>query len=283
MIAEALKYLTDLTARSLEPIPLPGNAHIKRVAIGGQVHSFDLEPEPRDHRAGSLDDLIRLANRFDAEPAPGDDESPPAASGAGMPAVWHTTTATDGDSYLPVVWYDPESVVLVIDDEGHRIERATLKLEPSDVFTLLRKIRAEKPWYEQKPFVRLLRIDLAGTLDPVVLLEKVRKLRWENSSATTGAVGRQAESLGREINNRVDSAEPIPEEVVLQVPVYRTPGETRRWPLRCTVDADPALGRLQLLPLPDEIERVLALATEDIGARLREGLNDSIPCYLGRP
>lgn len=263
MIADALKYLRDLAAESMEPRPLsiPGSDREKRYVINGSVHQFPFDPAPRDHKPGSLDDLIRLANRFDNEATPDGED----------------------DAFLPVVWYDAEEVVLVIDDQDHRIERATLSLEYSDVFLTLMKLRADRTWFEQKPFVRLLRIDLAGTLEPVALLDRVRKLRWENTQATHGTVTRNSESLGREINSRVDAADPIPEEVVLMVPVYKTVGETDRLPLRCTVDTDPALGRLQLLPLPDEIERVLSLATADIGARLSRGLNDSIPCYLGKP
>lgn len=260
MIAEALQFLADLKSKSLAPQELPGDARISRRVIDGTVHEWFVRPEPREHEPACLADLIRLAVRFAAD-----------------------DTGSDGNPYVPVVWYDELGVVLVMDDAGHRIETATLTLAESDVFARLAELRRTREWFEQKAFVRLLRVELAGTLEPVALLERVRKLRWENGVTTSGHVTRQQESLGREIQAKVSAEGELPEEVTLLVPVYKTPGEMGRQPLRCTVDADPALGRLQLLPLPDEIERVRALAVASIGKRLAEGLPETVPCYHGRP
>lgn len=257
MIADALKYLAELVSRGNAPVrmdvPDPRNAYF---AMGGEWFDINLPYPPRDHRPGSLDDLIALAGRF----AEGD-----AAVG------------------MPIAWYGPDRVVLVVDDDFHRIERATLGLDRSDAFRALAALRDERPWFEPKPFVRLLRVGLAGTLAPGELLERVRSVRFENGAVTTAENARTRESLGREIRSKVDASGEIPEEVTLSVPVYRTPGEAERYPCRCAVEVDPAMGRFQLLPLPDEIERVVGLAVASIGARLRAGLPESVPCYLGSP
>lgn len=257
MIADALKYLIELGEKAQAPIKLdvPDPRQVY-YAIGGESAEYDLPEPPRDHRPGTLEDLISLANRF----------------------------AEDVDEACrPVAWYGPEAVVLVLDDDGHRVERATLTLHHSDAFMRLVALRAGGPWFEPKPFVRLLRVDLAGTLDPGVLLERVRRVKFDNGQVTTSETTRTRESLGREIVSNVVAAGEIPEEVTLSVPVYRTPGEAERYPFRCAVEVDPAMGRLQLLPLPDEVERVTALAVASIGARLRAGLAASVPCYMGSP
>jgi hypothetical protein len=256
MIAEALKYLTGLATIAAAPVKIEDgdNRRIRHV-INGEVIERDLPAPPRAHSVGCLADLIELANRFHAE-----------------------------ESRLPVVWFDAAAVVLVIDDDGHRLEHATMKLEVSDAFAKLTELRTSKTWHEQKDFVRLLRIDLAGTLEQTVLLERVRKLKFENGVITSSEVGRQKESLGREITSRVEAGQgELPEEVLLSVPIYKTLGETERHPVRCSVEVDPPMGRLRLMPLPDEIERVRYMAIGSIEDRLEEGLKEGLPAYYGRP
>jgi hypothetical protein len=259
MLAEALDRLTALARAAANPIKLdvkdPSKAYY---ALNGQPLDITLPVPPRDHRAASLDDLIALANRF-----------------------------AEIEFYEPAVWFDACKVVLVIDDDtadnaAHRFERATLDLEPSDVWARLVALRQTRAHHDHKAFIRLLRIDLAGTLDPVTLLNVVRRVKFEAGQITTSEKGKQRESMGRDIVSAVVTELEIPEQVTLSVPVYKTSGETDRWPLRCTVEVEPAEGTFRLLPLPDEIERVRDMATESIRARLGDGLK-GVPCYFGKP
>jgi hypothetical protein len=262
MIAEGIKALVDLATRAGSPQKIEsGNPRASAYVIAGEVHMVDIEPPPRDHKAGTLGDLIALANRF----------------------------AETGD-LEPVVWYDAEAVVLVIDDEvggenGNRIEKATLPLATSDVFARLVKLRADPAaaWMNQKDFIRLLRIELAGTLADGVLLNPTRKIVWSTSDTSTGTVKRGAESMGREINSRATTdGGDLPDEVKLNVPVYKTPGERERYPMNCSVEIDPGDNELQLMPLPDEIERVRQLALASIAERLASELK-GVPAYQGKP
>lgn len=266
MLAEAMKFLTELAAKAQAPVQvaIPDWRAIW-YAAGGQHSSIPLPVQPRDHNPATLDDLIALATRF-----VGDSDGPLHVGDLDEPST-------------PVVWYGEDAVVLVIDDAGYRVETATLHMQYSDAFARLMSLRAERTWFEPKPFVRLLRVDLAGTLAPGELLERVRSIRFEAGSVTTTESARTRESLGREIRSKVDAAGEIPEEVTLSVPVFKNPGETDRYPCRCAVEVDPAMGRLQLLPLPDEIERTARLAVTSIGGRLRAGLPESVPCYRGTP
>lgn len=253
MIAEAMKLFAELIRQS-EPVPILDKDPKRTVfLVAGAPLEIGHDPAERSHHVACLGDVIALANRFAQE------------------------------GHKPAVWYLEDDVCLVIDDDGHRNSTVRFNLVGSDVFVLLKRLYVNKPWHDQKQFVRLLRVELAGTLLPGELLDRVRRLRFENGVVTTGHVTRKDESLGREIRSKVDADGEIPEEVTLQVPVYKAIGERERYPLRCAVEVDPAMGKLQILPLPDEIERVQHLAMASLAARLAEGLDEGIPAYYGRP
>jgi hypothetical protein len=262
MISEALAFIAGLATKAEHPVKLESSPRTLRYAIGGTISEHDKAPEPRRHVVDTLEQIISLANRFrDEAAAEGDD--------------------TD---LSPVVWYDAEQVVLVIDDAGHRLETARLTLATSDVFYRLNSLDEDRQTFNHKQFMRLLRVDLAGTLAPSVLLEKLKNLRIENGQVASSRIGRADESMGRTINAKVASeAGEIPEVVTLGVPVYSTPGETERLGISCAVEIDPGMGTFELIPLPDEIERVRQIAVESIGERLKAGLHDGIPCYQGKP
>jgi hypothetical protein len=249
MIKEALEYLTSQAILATETEELPGTLRKIRRLVNGEVMEWEVPVEPRDHFPATLDEVIALATRFAAD--------------------------------KPVVWYDHEQVVLVIDDAGHRIERATLNLEISDTFGVVQMLRKEKPWFAQPDFVRLLRVDLAGTLDPAVLLNRVRKLVI--GQKTTTEVNRRGESFGHEINALAGKDTDPPDEVDLCLPVFKTPGEQTPVYVACTVDVEVAQPKpFRLVPKPDEVERVLQVAVGSIGERLRAGLPEGVSCYHGR-
>lgn len=254
MFSDALKYLADLATKAAAPqLVNTGDPRKVGYVAGGSLVVTETKPLPREHEVSSLEDLAALANRF---------------SDAGA---------------QPAVWYSEGRVVLVIDDDGHRLETVTLALAESDRFKALRQLAESKAWFDQKDFVRLLRITLAGTLDPVVLLEKVRKVRFENGVTTTSEKRSQRESLGREITSQATTdGGDLPDEVTLSVPVYKTAGERRSYGLVCSVEVDPGMGKFRLLPLPDEIERVEQLAVGSIAERLMESLT-AAPAYYGEP
>lgn len=258
MIDAALKYIADLATKAASPQKVEsGNPRAITYAVNGDLCRLDLLPSPRKHTVGQITDLIELANRFGSM----EDPTP-----------------------RPVVWYDESAVVLVIDDDGHRLETVTFPLVTSDVFDRLRAIARGKEKFEQKAFVRLLRIDLAGTLDPVMLLEKVRRVKFENGVQTVGSVAKQRESFGRSITSEVSTdGGDLPDEVTLSVPVYKTMGQREAYPLRCSVEVDPGEGTFRLLPLPDELERVGHVAVSSIARDLSEGLDSSVPAYYGKP
>ena len=253
MLKEALEYLSGLATKAAAPQEIEtDDPRFARYLTGsGSVIKVELDPLPRDHRIGQLSDLISLARE--------------------------SAAAVD----TCVVWYDENAVVLIMDDGEHRCQKAAMILAESDVFSIVRKLGVAN--YDHKSFIRLLRVHLAGALNPGSLLEIVRRIRFENGSVTNASVQKNRESLGREITSAVSAESEIPDVVTLAVPVYKTLGEADPYPVRCTVEVDPIEGRFRLTPFPDEIERVQQLAVGSIAERLAEALPESVPAYYGRP
>lgn len=262
MIAEAIEKVQELTKAAVAPVVIDtGDETRVAYVIGGKVEQFDRAVSARDHELHTLGEIVRMANRVTPEDG--------AEDGHGIPIP------------IPSVWYCDDQVRLLFDDSD-RDEAATFELTPSATFDRVCKLRGLE-WLEQKAFVRLLRIELAGTLEPVHLLEKVRRVKFEAGSTTTGEVRRDRESIGREITQRAESSEgEIPEEVTLQVPIYSNPGERMPRPIRCAVEVDAGRGAFRLVPLPDEIDRAQALAVDSIADRLHGELKTPL-IYHGRP
>lgn len=260
MLREAFEYIVGLGKQSAAPIKLEiqDPRSVAYLMPNGNVEKIARPEAPRNHQVDSLADILLLAETM-------------TPSGAGQ-----------GDA---VVWYDADQVVLVFDDDGHRVETATLELEGSDLFKTVVGLAGgtNAKTFDHKAFIRLLRLDLAGALDPSELLDIVRRVKFESGQVVSSNVQRGRESMGREVLSAVSAESEIPDAVTLRVTVYRTVGETESYPLRCTVEVDSMAGRFALIPFPDEIQRVQQLAVDSIAARLADGLPDGVRAYHGRP
>lgn len=258
MDGPGIDLIRILAVSSAAPVVIREASNDRQVNVshGGIVTSLDIPAKPRQHAPETLADVIALANRF--------------------------FDANEG--VVPVVWYNKDAVVLVIDDAGHRIERATLKLEFSDRWMKLRaiaKLGRASAWYDQKEFYDLLRIDLAGT-GTESLIREIKSLKWSNQSMEVA--GRSKASKASEfVVKKEGDEEDLMEQIVLNVPVFKTAGERDKYRVSCTVDADLEKKRLQILPFPDEIEGVEQAAMASIAARLEQSLNDSVRFHAGTP
>ena len=65
------------------------------------------------------------------------------------------------DEVLSAVYVTEATVVCVLDDDLHRVERFSFHLVASDIW---KTVGSMGQWKDQKAFVRLLKIDLAGAL-----------------------------------------------------------------------------------------------------------------------
>jgi hypothetical protein len=251
MISEAIDRIVALSEPETELVYEDTQTRVYR--RGAETFAVAIPSAPRGHSAWHLDTIIDFANRFAGEPS--------------------------------AVFYGPGSVVAVLRD-GEDDMRSVVRfmLDHSAEFVALTKLARSPEWLEQKAFIRLLRITLAGSLAPSELLNKVRKIKFESGSVVTGKITRQDESLGRSLSAAASSDEgDLPEDVILEVPVYKNPGEATSYPVQCAVEIDPMQGKFQLVPFPGALEMAIELAMASIKKRLVAGLHEGIPVYHGAP
>lgn len=258
MIKEVVEHLLGVGAKTAAPVTLHETATDKTIFVGGEITELSKGIDPRRHQVDSLRELMSFVDDFIGR----------------------------HDDPSVVVWYDADQIVVVLDDDGHRVDRLCLALDPSDSWVVISNLFKSRPSFDLKGFVRLLRIDLAACLDPAVLLNRVRKVRFENGQTVSADLQRNRESMGREITAAVSADSELPEEVVLTVnplkPGIMPAARDTPYGIRCAVEIDPSMGTFKLTPLPDEVERVSVLVLADIEAELEAGL-PGVRRYRGRP
>ena len=244
-LKEALELIQE-TAQQAQAAQLIDIADVRMAhyQIGSEVKDFEIPPMPRDHAVNSLQDMIAYV----------------------------------AENKSAVVWHGTDGVIAILDDLDRR-DRVTFALAFSQRMETLRKLAKEKPTFDQTKFIRLLRIDLG--LDNTAVVAKFRKLDWENGDKARGDVKHGDARLSREVIAKVEGIDQLPEEIRVPVPVYRQAGEREEYEVLCAVEIDARNQTFQLLPLPDEIERVIDLHQADIRSRLDADL--TCPVYYGRP
>ena len=257
MLDAALKYLVTLAQQATIPKPIDiGDPSMIGHLVGDEIKAFPVA-NPREHIVKSVDEIVSLAKRFNEE---------------------------IGEHVVSSVWFSESKVTLLIDDDGKRANTVDFHLETSDVFTKLIALSKHTQPVDQKEFIRLLRVDLAGTLEPVALLEKVRTIKFSTTQDVASVKKAQSESLGKEIRSKVETdAGALPEEITLMAPVFKSFGMRRPVPIRCAVEVFPTDGTFRLKPLPDEIEKAQQEAVRRIAERLVTELPESVPAYYGTP
>lgn len=228
---------------------------------GGQITEHVTEPPTRNHMAGDL-----------------------SAVAGWVVATWPNEK---GEEYniaeLPVVWFSRNAVTLFLDDSNRR-NRITLKLSLHPQLKDLQTLEHSQTWHDQKSFVRLLRVKLAGCLQPENnALETFRRIRFKKVDEGSIAILHTKSSIGRQIEAEIAGASIIPEELLLMVPVFEGPLSEHSFPIRCAVETDPAKEAFQLIPFPGEIEKAICAAEKKIGRLLRGDMGEEIPIYYGTP
>ena len=131
-------------------------------------------------------------------------------------------------------------------------------------------------------------------MDNVAVVSQFRKLDWTQANQGVGDVQHGNTRLGKEIAAKVLGAADLPDELKISLPVYQQSGERDEYVIRCAVEIDTMNQVFQLLPMPDEIERVLDLAQASIHDRLLTALQpktvgnavtevEPVPVYYGTP
>lgn len=259
MLKEAIDRIRELAVKAHELRELPSDGpYLKRfLQHDGSIRELEMRPSPRDHRCLAVDSLVAIAARFAVD----DDRFP---------------------GLFPVCWLHEDAVELVLDDEGHRVHVVTYELVESDEFRRLVELETERSWLSQKDFLRLLRVDL-GRAGASTLVPAVRRVVWSNASTAT--IGRQTESMGREIAAKIGAdGRDLPEDLVLTPNVYATAELVDvRVDVPCWLEIDPLEQRFRIAPFPGECERARLKVLKELATRLTAALPKTVPLYWGKP
>ena len=254
MFRQALELIQETAQRAQEATLIPelsGDGRTAFVQQGEEIKQFAIPPKPRDHQVHSLVDLILYARRQEVK--------------------------------APVVWHGCQGVVLVIDDADRR-DHVSFPLTASKRLLTLQKLADDKPAFDQAKFIRLLRVDLG--MDNLKVVAQFRKLDFAFGNEGSGEVRHGSDRLGKTITAKVAGVDELPDELDLPVPVYQQTGERQEYIVRCAIEIDTVNQKFQLVPLPDELERVSDLAQASIHDRLTAALGaidgqPAIPVYYG--
>lgn len=250
VIKEALQFLSERVAthHSAKVLSVPGDGRKVYIDQGGQLTTIDVAPALRKHTVQSVADLIEAAKRWNAK---------------------------------PTIWVSDNAIVLVTDDEDRR-DVVTMPLTKSAGFLRLEALE-KNPTLDQLGMLRTLRIDLKGTAGRADLLTVIRSLKWRQSASGHVDVQQGKESLGKVIENEVTGAGAIPEEVMVSVPVYSNPGESKKsYPVACDLEVIASEQVFRFRPVADELRNTLTLAQGEIVGYLGTALPD-VAVFFGTP
>ena len=225
MIREALQWLAELKAASIQPTTLLQRQD--RVILwthDGVLHDHQLPDVPRNHTVHTIDDFVRACRR------------------------WRTEDS--------VIFHGENAAVFVLDDADCRA-KLTLPLPWSDLFLRVLELRQAQP-LDQRDFLRTLRHDLAGACSPA-LVAAIQKIEVVSSGNQRTEINPGRERGTMEFAADLASSGEIPELVTLSVPVYSIQGLDSPCPIRCSLDytLPPRPVQFVLRPRPDETMRAV--------------------------
>lgn len=246
MLLEGLQYLSQLAQGAMKAdrrvalLPAPGSPRGNYYLIDseGKATAKAAEPPPRNHQLLSVETIGTF--------------------------VAHAFDELGPDTPVIAVYYSPDGVVVVLDHEGHRLERAVLTLEKTAIWELLTKWNedGESPHYSQQQMVNLLRLTLGEALDEGVLASAVRAIKaleWSSSSTGRSTVETGRQTYGADIEQAVKSKSgEIPEEIRLNTLLYRDAALNIRQSLRVVIEPNVMTKTFTLAVYPEEVHQAEA-------------------------
>lgn len=260
MLTEALQQLATQAVKAASPKVLTPEAepkhHYAIVDPATGIKWFDAAPKPRGHASLSLEPIVVFATREDA--------------------------------VKPEIWYSRSGVTVFTKGEERRDQVALeLKFSPQ-LETLAAWYRSRTP-LSQQVLVSTLRTTFARCLGRAGdFLNIIRKVTFVNNAAGTGTIQHGKASIGRQIEQEVGGAAPIPENITFEVPVWDAHFR-RIEPIDCAIEIDAANATFSIIPLPQSIEDAIANAEAALGDALvgllqrDDGGGAKVPIYYGRP
>ncbi|MEN6333518.1 MAG: hypothetical protein ABFE01_04605 [Phycisphaerales bacterium] len=209
-----------------------------------------IPPKSRSHQLGNLIDLISLVKRF---------------AGVGQPDP-HAEQKIS-------VWHSHDAVTAILDDgdEDRRLHRATMPLRISRPFAILQNWQMNRPSLSQKEVIRALRVEFSGCADADDIAV-FRSLKFTENRDGESKIEHSKETFGKKVHAEVSVVKAIPEEIILNVPVYDNPWLNQPVPIRCAVEIDTLEGVFWIIPLADSMTAAIQDRQDEIRLKLQNSL-----------
>lgn len=274
-MAEALRFTAELGEQAsgaegklaIVPIPNDPGRGFFLVKPNGDYEYEEFNPEPRNHALGTTDQVADYVGRILSYP----------------------------QGRNPSVWYDNRCVVVLDDDSttSRRLDRATVKLTLTPQFKKLVEIcgnistGAVPVAMRQREFIKLFQRDLRDCLpadQSTALIKALRAIDFESTTNVGSNIGRGKESMGMSIKEEIkSSAGPIPEEIMLSVPVYTDSSVHTVNQVRCLIEIDTKQMTFTLEAFAGDIDNAVSNAVAAVGNVLGSLLKDTVPIFCGCP
>jgi len=250
MLKEAINRLAELACEGKMIAIVPGIDDPRKVYVdeGGQLKHVEIPPPLRNHTVGTLQDLIEYASRL-------------------------------GDDAAPVIWHYGNKVCLVIDDRDRR-DVVTFPLTTSAEFDAIQT--SPHDTLNQPQLIRLLRFKLGAD---AALIDKFRRLDWSHSTEGRAEVRHGKESLGKEITAKVEGVDELPDEIVVEIPLYEQQGEREEYEIHLGIEIDTVNQQFRVAAMPGQLRSAIDSHQDTIHSRLVRDLHTKkdIPIYYGSP
>lgn len=253
MLAEFFKALTEHARKGIEPSRCVVSDTDDRVLVthaNGDHEWVEILPPAHNAKALTLDDFCAIAS--------------------------DNTRSPD-----PEVWVTFKGAVL-INDKRTRRGYTTLALRTTERWAELENLENGGGMLAQKEAIQLLR-RMFDFGEETALITGLRSLEFGRTSNGSSHVERGREALGRAVEERVQGMKvPVPEDFIVTTRVWRVPGLmdiTAKVPM--LLDLHPAQPAVEILPVPDEFERAVAAAVDELCKRLKSTL-PQIPVFQGQ-
>ncbi len=248
MLSEAIERIRELGVQAANPTHLTDTADGRQKVYAtnkGELLHVPIGAPVRRSQVYTLDDLIRC-----------------------------TQTLPLHDTFA--FWHNSSFVRLVLDETDRR-DLVVLKLEISRQFGKLLLQDAGEDRYSQSEFVRMLHRTMGVDAATVA---KFRRLDFKVIQMAEGEHEHGKDRMGKSVHAEVKGTSDLPDELLVTIPVYNTPGERQVESIRCSIDLDPQRSEILMRPLPGE----LSIALENRQRQMQSTLLDVTErVYWGTP
>lgn len=251
MLAEFVKQLeaTSKKANGVEIVTSPQVPDEVGVRQGDQLVWKAVPPPRRLHEVNGLADLVAACEDKDMAP-------------------------------LPEVYYDRAAIVALLDRNDRR-SKVTLNLRESERFTVLRTLRTATH-LDVRSAIKLLRFDLHSTGVGTVI-SALRRVDFTRKGDSSASAQHGKETLGRSVELAVQNAEGVPEDFLVETPIYTNRGLLSFVArVRVGIYLDVQAEKITVQTMADEIEAAYGIVQASIGETLAKAL-PTVPIFNGKP